>query len=134
MRKPEKQIRTTVKGKTLFLTGNWSGHKVGELPPAVSGRLQLSVHSGWESDGNIDFLRTASGVGDLKLVELKKVNLESLSALKNLERLTLRLHPNYVQRFHFGALRKLKELNIDWNEGFEGIWECAALETLEVDE
>src|SRR5688572_27546875 len=109
---PKKQIRTTMNGKTLFLTGNWSGHEVGTLPAGVSGRLQLSVHSGWESD-DIEFLRTASGVVDLKLVSVEKLNLEPLSALANLERLTLRLHPNYIQRFHFGSLKKLRELDID---------------------
>jgi hypothetical protein len=133
VKNPEKEIKTTLKGKTLFLKGNWSSQKIGELPAAVSGRLQVSVHSGWESDGNIEFLRTASGVSDLKLVALRKVNLEPLTALMNLESLTLQLHPNYVQRFHFGALRRLKELSIDWNEGFEGLWQSSSLEMLEVD-
>ena len=130
--KPEKETRQTVKGKTLFLKGNWRGCEIGALPPGVSGRLRLSVHSGWESDGNLEFLRTASGVIDLKLVSLKKVDLEPLTALVNLQRLTLRLHPNYVQRFHFGALRRLKDLDIEWNAGFDGVWQNPILEVLKV--
>ena len=69
----------------------------------------------------------------MKLVSLKKVNLEPLSTLANLERLTLRLHPNYIQRFHFGSLKKLRELDIDWNQGFDGVWQSSVLETLKID-
>ena len=131
--KPKKEIRTTIKGKTLFLTGNWSGLKVGPLPADVSGRMQVSVHSGWESDGSIEFLRTASGVTDLKLISLKKLNLEPLATLVDLDTLTVHLHANYVQRFHFGVLNMLKTLDITWNEGFSGVWQSPVLDSLKVD-
>jgi hypothetical protein len=131
--KVRKEIRDTLKGRTLFLLGNWTGHRVGVLPSEVSGQLQVSDLSAWETDGNLSFLTTAVGVTDLKLVSHKKVDLTPLSSLGGITNLVLRLPQNVSQGFDFESLPELETLDADWNAGFRGLWQHPTIKCLTLD-
>lgn len=131
--KARKEVRDTLKGKTLFLIGNWKGHRVGALPAEVLGRLNVSDLSAWETDGDLSFLMSAEGVLDLKLVSKKKVDLAPLSSLSGITSLVLRLPQNVSQDFDFESLAALKTLDADWNAGFRGLWQHPAIRRLTLD-